>query len=232
MLPLASRLSPPAINPHPHYPLRIPRGGGAFTFPIAAPPPFHDRMLRGTARCVCLSVWGGKRPQWVTPLWRRRGLNPPNPAPSTPCGSIQTLVCIVLYLYVDVRPSRLFFFFCFVFVKKNSPLGTITTTILITLNYYYPYLLPVAPVYFDILLFILFYFSVFLLKLCCVALPTDRSFSVFITVKNDRARLESRRAHTYTHIHRHKQQKPQTHTGARYTVKRLLQIRDGPFTLM
>lgn len=162
-----------------------PIGGEISPFPIAAPPPFHDLpwMLRG-AGWPRGTVWcarhGNKHRALGTSLVvttvaqaRRAGLDGITPPPRPPCGSIQTLVCIVLYLYVDVRPSR-HFFFCFVFVKKNSPLGTITTTILITLNYYYPYLLPVAPVYFDILLF--------MLKLCCVALPIDRSFSVFNTV--------------------------------------------------
>lgn len=91
------------------------------------------------------------------------------PIPNLPYGSIQTLVCIVLYLYVDVRPSRQFFF---VFVKKNSLLGTITTIISITI---------ITLIYYLLHLYTLM-FSLFMLTLCCVALPIDHSFSVFITV--------------------------------------------------
>lgn len=58
---------------------------------------------------------------------------PPIPHPPIlSCGSIQTLVCIVFYLYVDVRPTQPFFLF--VFVKNNSPLGTVIAMVSITLN--------------------------------------------------------------------------------------------------
>lgn len=125
---------------------------------------------------------------------RRAGLrgimHPTPPAVASRHLYVLFYICTWMWGQVDI--------FVFVFVKKNSLLGTITPTILITLNYYYPYLLPVAPVYFDILLF--------MLKLCCVALSNDRSFSIFISVWNDRTRLEShRQTHIYTkkHIHIH-----------------------------
>lgn len=153
--------------------------GRDFTFPIAALPPFHDQpwmlagagWLRGTVRCAC---WRNKHHAGGTSLsggagkesWATRDKAP---IPNLPYGSIQTLVCIVLYLYVDVRPSRQFFF-CF--CKEEFSAGHNNHHHFN--NYYYPYLLPVAPVYLDVLSF--------MLTLCCVALPIDHSFSVFITV--------------------------------------------------
>lgn len=86
-----------------------------------------------------------------------------------------------------------------------------------TLNYYYPYLLPVSPVYFDILLF--------MLKLCCVALPIDRSFSVFYyslkMIGQDSSHRQTHTEHTYRHRHTH---------WCQIHCEAVLQIWDCPFT--
>lgn len=96
-----------------------------------------------------------------------------------------------MYCFIFVRGCEANSTFLFVFVKNNSPLGTVIAMVSITLNSSDPYLLPVAPVNIDVL---------FMLKLGCVAMPTDHSFSVLLQFGFDGTRLNTQ-AHTHKHTH-------------------------------
>ena len=186
---------PASFLPHSLHPAPLPlfpprfghygsHRGRDFTFSHCCPasipwatPGCREDLVAWEEQCDA-SVRENKRPAWRTSLVvttvaqaRRVALQRVMPPSQTPPAVASRHLYVLFYICTWMWGQVDFFF---VFVKKNSSLGTITTIILITLNYYYPYLLPVAPVYFDILLF--------MLMLCCVALPIDRSSGVFLTV--------------------------------------------------
>lgn len=140
-------------------------------------------------------------------VWAAKSKRPPSPStssqphPAVASRHLYVLFYICMWMWGQVN--------LFLFLKRNSSLGTISTGILITLNYYY------TIIYYLLHLYTLVFFF-FMLKLCCVALPIGCLFSVFTTVWKwkDKTRGTDNVFFVLFFF-------SFTHIGARYTVKRI-----------